>query len=502
MPEVQPNTIMDGWVHEVGRGSVFPSPDFWGRFEIFFDQDRRRRTLSHTRHPDQNPVRYYEPDEAEALIKEELAAHKRENPTFLLRVSEQNTLTVQPEKGRTRPVVELARHIGERHAKHSCILMNGDGFENPVLQQIQAGLRNRLISEFRDLSKRLIVPYAALESARLNLDTIRPIHITEDKRVGVVVKVPKLPKDVVKKNTPTSEKRSMSFEHNGRQYQTRWDYGNNIRFFVMHHAEFTANPAWHEITERIDEKKTGVTYWTVTESVHRLGSSIFSAEGPDGVRHRWLSSFDQNENPAMYFLAQLPDKGGIRYVTHAVRLLAPKIVQKAREDGRRVFRQGDIFAVETDLTDEDFASHTVAKRGRVFQGVRTIPAPNRPTWSTAEIEIPILADEARTNLKLRRSIMIYGTGHTASSVVQTPNGTYVKGWMFHDPILENIRANRNPEHAQIALGDGTKWFLCCRNTVPRMSNSSDSVTPTSENARGTVLGEGSEDRRVLAVARS
>lgn len=454
MTEVQADTILDGWRREVGRGSVYPSPEFWGRVEIPYNEVRRRVQLESI------------PD-IESEIKRERQEHNRENPSFILRVSDQNTLTIQPEKGRSRPVVELARHNGERGAKHSCVLINGDGFDNQVLQRVQANLRNMLMNEFSDQNKRLIVPYAALNSARLNLGSIRPIHITGDRRVGVVVKVARLPESVMKANTATAESGTLELEHKGRQYRSRYNRYNNpaVSWWVMHHAEFAANEEWHQTTERIKDKTEDVKEWTVTESVHRLGSAVFSAEGPDGVRHRWVSSFDQNENPAMYFLAQLPDKGAVRYVTHAIRLLAPKIVQKAREDGRRVFRQGDIFAVETDLTTEDFASHSVESRQIVFQGTRQVPRPNRPNWSTDVIHIPILDPNA--TLKQRRSIMIYGTGHTAEEVVQTPNGTYIRGTMFHDPILENIRQQRLPEHTNLALGDGTKWYLAVRNSVPR-----------------------------------
>lgn len=470
MTEVQADTIIDGWRREVGRGSVYPSTEFWGRVEIPYEEAGQRRQLI------RNGV---ETASIETTIKEERQVHNRENPTFVLRVSPENTLTIQPEKGRSRPVVELARHNGKRGEKHSCVLINGDGFENQVLQRIQANLRNILANEFLDQNKRLIVPYAALNSARLNLASIRPIHITQDRQVGIVVKVPRPPDSVLKSKKATETLRHTDFEHKGRHYSSRFNQYTTpqVTWQVLHHAEFASVEQWHQITERTKDKTEDIKEWTVTESVHRLGSAVFSAEGPDGIQHRWVSSFDQNENPPMYFLAQLPDKGGVRYVTHAIRLLAPKIVQKARKDGRRVFRQGDIFAIETDLTDEDFASHTVADRKTVFRGTRLVPRPGRPQWSNAEIDVPILDPNA--TLKQRRAITIYGTGHTASEVIQTPNGTYVRGVMHHDPILENIRAERLPEHTDLLLGNSFKWYLCVRNSVPRTSTN---TTGGSDNA--------------------
>jgi hypothetical protein len=130
-------------------------------------------------------------------------------------------------------------------------------------------------------------------------------------------------------------------------------------------------------------------------------------------------------------------------------------VHRARRDGRRVFRQGDIFAVETDLTDDDMlnAGHQIVDRGVLMDGTQV-----RPFASTDR------------GYRLRKRLMIYGTGHTARQVCVTPRGTFVKGMLHHDPILENIRANRPPEHSAVDLGE-EMWFLAVRNTVPRQTSS-------------------------------
>lgn len=539
MNEITEATLLGSWVGECGKGFVFPPPDCYARLEAFFneawerDQARRnRRDLIWTE------------EEMKKHIDEVRATFRKANQSFLLRITEEGALVAQLEKGRTRPIIELARYIGKRDQPRGVVLMNGDGFDNTLLQQIQARLRERVRVDFPRNAQRLLVPHMALTSARLDFSSIQPIHIAGDRQTSMVVKVKKPPAAVREAerlklgNDNENNTRRVDFEDSGIKYRAEWNwnypapgagdepFGNNPpRWSIFHRAEFSNDERWHNIVEHDDGT------WTVTEQVHRLGSSVFWAAGPDGQRHRWISSFDQNETPPMYFLAQLPDKGGIRYVTHAIRLLAPEIVQKARQDGRRVFRQGDIFAVETEKTDEDFSGNRIVRRHELFNyqqtfrqwvgkelmdpgskyevsvktgselvideewfnrdgGLRLAPFPG-VNWS--------LNEDTRLNVNLRRKLMIYGTGHNASQVVVTSYGTFVKGVMYHDPILEDIRAGRRPEHAPLTLGDGQKWFLCCRNTVPRLVQDTDSVVSDNGNTGREILDEGPENRPVLAV---
>ena len=79
-------------------------------------------------------------------------------------------------------------------------------------------------------------------------------------------------------------------------------------------------------------------------------------------RGLYLSSFDTEENPPLYFLAELPRKGPRpRTIPEALDALAPPAVHAARARGRRVYRQGDIFYIETDATSAELAA-----RGATF----------------------------------------------------------------------------------------------------------------------------------------
>jgi hypothetical protein len=88
---------------------------------------------------------------------------------------------------------------------------------------------------------------------------------------------------------------------------------------------------------------------------------VFSAEGWDGRRHRFISAFDQLEPDPLYYLAQLPDKGEVKSYQDAIDILAPPMVHHARKNGKRVERQGDVFAIETDLHTRHIYSRAVTR---------------------------------------------------------------------------------------------------------------------------------------------
>lgn len=152
----------------------------------------------------------------------------------------------------------------------------------------------------------------------------------------------------------------------------------------------------------------------------------------------------------MYFLAQLPDEGECTNYVQALGLLAPPIVHQARAEGRRVHRQGDIFAIETDLTNDYFKDAKIARREQVFS--TTGPAGDKDL-------------KVQRRSKRCKTLMIYGTGHTSNVVAVKPNGsTFIRGFLFHDPVLE--RKGRAREHQNVDLVTN-KWHLCVRNSVPR-----------------------------------
>lgn len=218
------------------------------------------------------------------------------------------------------------------------------------------------------------------------------------------------------------------------------------------------------------------------ERVHHLGASIFSAANGDGRRKKYLSAFDEQETTQrMYYLAQLPKEASPTTYREAIEALAPPLVHEAWKKGTLVRRQGDIFAIETNLTDEQVYADAVTRVRRevalfnmdVAAVARAI-ANRQPLLEPAKGEVRERADclcgcghkrWIGCGQKAKQALSIYRTGHTATEVVVTKRGTFVRGTLYHDPHIEE--PGRRTEHMTVPLGTENKWFLCCRNTVPR-----------------------------------
>lgn len=232
----------------------------------------------------------------------------------------------------------------------------------------------------------------------------------------------------------------------------------------------------HEIYVRTDDD--GVTHYLWTTHRHWLGESLIKArvdwtthhpcpdcrgsgngigpsrsrwrhpmqcrscEGQGGTHkehHRWayyLSGFDHAEARPLYFLCELPRGTKPTTVAEAYEALKPEPVRMAEQMGRPIERQGDIFAIPTELDRKVLR----AQGARIVRRNMNINSPaERP------IELPY----------------ILNTNHTATEVAYLPDGvTLARGTMYHDP------ADRMQDHARHKLGDGKTWHIVVKNTVP------------------------------------
>ena len=405
-------------------------------------------------------------------------------------------------------------------------VLNGDGFTDNSATNWQNNLRgwvlndilptnprtgaiNRRMWGIADGARYVIIPYAALAGAGIDPLTVDPIHVEADRFENVWHAVPKPPalsafryEDPNFDPTDTrtfNQRANLGVERRGFRYRTvdrrvqvwthratgekRTSYppwGTESEYDSVHermnmgtysvHMAGTREPAgWHTISPRTG----GSRDWGWSEQVHHLGASVFWAVDESGRRHRFVSAFDQDEPRPMYYLAQLPNRGRIRTYEEAIAALAPPLVHQAREQGVAVYRQGDVFAIETNHTDEWIYERA---RTRVRREVVTYDPVANPLTPP---ELDDLDHVERTPClhcgsvtrsgwgpRSRRCLMIYGTSHTADEVVVISGGAvYVRGTLWHDPYLEE--PGRRPEHVTINLGDGSKWHLAVRNTVPR-----------------------------------
>ena len=143
-------------------------------------------------------------------------------------------------------------------------------------------------------------------------------------------------------------------------------------------------------------------------------------------RARYLSSFDSNENPPLYFLAEVP-RGAGSTVEHALDALAPRAVHAAIARGRHVLRQGDIFLVGTELTRED-----LAERGATFARLTQWTRDARARRGEVGYRPPQTADERRRELtyarrvwheRFRAAVADATSGETAGARPQTGAGS-------------------------------------------------------------------------------
>lgn len=457
-------------------------------------------------------------------------AEKHKPKPKFVRGSKGNGLHVTPEgvlsygrtgghRRRTSPHVQIGRWVG---GKNGYLLMNAEAFadfnatrwQNNIRTAAQRGrpaigARQRYGKnpstghwEFRTIpnsavpavealpqERALLVPFAAVESANIDFQSIRPIEVLADLNenrtmdlpdVRVMLKRAWLDERVEKhgwelfRDNPS---RNLS-TYEGSWQSKRWRvtlYDQSIavndsnridRVTVWERPEHGIF-GWQQVRNYVTPTPTWVA------RIHRMGASLFSA-AVDGHRYKFVSAFDQNEPRPLYFLATLPRGSAAKTVDEAIMALAPPIVHAAWENNVHVERQGDVFAVATDLTDEQVYDGAVS---RVRRSVALqVPQANMQLEPPAGGEVrekhncPHCGEFTWMGFgpRAKRSLMIHGTGHTADEVVKKPGGvTYVKGALHHDPQLET--EGRRPDHVARALEEG-RWYLAVRNTVPRLRN--------------------------------
>ncbi len=162
----------------------------------------------------------------------------------------------------------------------------------------------------------------------------------------------------------------------------------------------------------------------VRRSMVRDGSWVHE----DSDRQYYISGFDANEDPPLYFLARLPHE--VTSYKDAIEALKPESVKLAEAKGLEVLRQGDMFAIPTNYSTND-----LLKKGAVIE-------------------------EYKANARLVPSCSLYGTAHCAEKMARLPDGTQLgRGMLMHRPGI------RRPDHRDLPL-PSPKWYIIVKNTVP------------------------------------
>lgn len=350
--------------------------------------------------------------------------------------------------GRHFPMAEYFR-AGRYGRTAPLLLLNGDRASNTT-DRHQSAVRDavRQAQAFWPSLQSLIVPFSALDAARIQRETIRPLDVRADRvdrwretvpgdfdnpvwsgvrttaggaPAGDSVKGAVFEKGRIPGNPSATATRC----HRGYSYTAAYDSSGTNGFvdYDPPRESFYANNGNVQV-EYIEGN------WSVERTRHWLGDALFTAAVPvarvrtrertlaevisyarfaaknhtDAAtaieewplqvedrevvheRRKYISSFDYNERRPLYFLATMP-KGSAKTVAQAIDELAPRAVHAALARSIDVERQGDIFAIATPLTDADVYGRAVTRARRT----QWTGSPARP----GEIGAPSPADTAR-----------------------------------------------------------------------------------------------------------
>jgi hypothetical protein len=317
----------------------------------------------------------------------------------------------------------MAEVVRNRNKSVRCFVLNGDGSPSVRFRNQQWETRAAIQ---RQVFPFIILPFAALEAAQIERDTINPIEVRPDQWITERHWYDKVSPDDYAKiqwNPTPAGSGHQSGRLPGRsdllfQRQShRWTQGGLTE--IPEHQRPAPSvygmPGWQNLMYANGGRMYN------ERSIHRLGDSVFRAKA-HGAYRTFVSSFDYQESNPLYFLAELPWKAKVDSVDEAIRALAPPIVQQAWAQKRAVARQGDIFCIPTELTTEQIRE--------------------------------------RTGSTMLRMQGVLGTDHLASeSYVGRRGVTYARGNIHHKP------EGRRPDHRRVYLG--RVWHLVVPNAVPR-----------------------------------
>jgi hypothetical protein len=392
----------------------------------------------------------------------------------------------------------LGRIIRDKNGKPRMLWLNGDQYSSSTTGH-QNGLRHTA-QEQKKLPV-LIVPESSMLAAGIDMESIRPIEIKPDGWESIHHQRDEMPvgaqfiqcwsEPVIEREEydecpagfPTA-KRERFWSHKDSKHVERfvryvkkdpqtshfmlgfplnhYQYGSDqVRVEPIMGSVFNQRPTSQTKYVLPIQEYEGVFHWT--ERRHMLGDSVFRAKVKERIpstkawcvpckgtgvgdsgsfdwrrrrcskcegtgrlltkKTRWatfVSSFDRQEPGRFYFLCELPYGKIPESFDQAIEMLKPEAVRMAELSNRHVVRQGDIFFIETPITDQ-YVKDNAEKVGKT------------------------------------KELRLLSQNHSATRVAYMPDGLQLaKGRVYHIP----------GEHRVQELGDRTKWYAVCKNTVP------------------------------------
>lgn len=375
---------------------------------------------------------------------------------------------------------ELVRPLRDKRGRIHSYLLNGDTYSQSTTQH-QWHVRHLLSDK-----QTVIIPYEALNSAGIDLETVQIVHVTSDTHTTTKHRTTEFPEgaayrqepqwdyvppsdadyaEAVAKATPDALREWERRKARHAEDPTIWSdpgefepptkndvflYNKRVLRGVVETLHTSGRKYAPEITVETLPDGTKEYRWEVRR--HWLGESLIRAritwntyeDRRVHAHHRWayyLSGFDHEEAQPLYFFAELPRGAKPTTVAEAYEALKPDPVKLAEQMNRPIFRQGDIFGVPMAMDRKALkALGARIERRRM-----------------AELELsPVMREVKPANLPY-----VLHTNHTATEVAYLPDGvTLARGTMYHDP------EGRRADHARRRIGDGKTWHVVIKNTVP------------------------------------
>lgn len=327
----------------------------------------------------------------------------------------------------------LAETVRDRKRRIRCFLLNGDRSTMTTMTKHQPAVRGALQKSGVTC---IVIPFSALRAAGIDRSSVVPIDVRADRNEEIITTCDPIDLDMVRWEEPRQQMQPVyasgilqesrvpgaCFQDGLIPGRPEISINRTLRGFDYTLREFVDydDPEVRIYHNNLTVEHNDEYGWHTKSYRHWLGDSLFRAKVGNGWR-TFLSSFDYQERPALYFLAEIPRRAKPRTVDEAILALSPRIVHAAVAQGREVKRQGDMFAIPTALTVRD-----LKKRYR------------RPV------------------VRLQG---VFGTDHVVTEQIVGDKGvTYARGTIHHRP-------GGLADHRRVSLGK--EWHLMVPNTVPR-----------------------------------
>lgn len=196
---------------------------------------------------------------------------------------------------------------------------------------------------------------------------------------------------------------------------------------------------------------------------------------------KFLSSYDYAEPHRPYFMCELPHACAARTIPDALEALKPADVAQCIDAGLDVLRQGDIFAIPTDATEDELVAQARTVERQFVRGLDHEP------WSETLRETVAIRKIGQDGYPPTAKD-IHGSTHQVTHLIVTKDGRmFGRGRVYHRPS----GFGRTSEHRTLDLGDRKTWYRLVRNTVPTDTQGnirSAGGIQQSGNARAWMLG--------------